>query len=259
MANAAVVVLLFSGVLNKPAPVSTEVYIGPHGPYRFLVDTGAQSSMMDTTLAAELRLTPQFRVELVTAQTTQIVPGAKLRTLRVDQSALPEAEVLFHEMSEPRRLNASIRGVLGLSALSGLNFMLTPAIGKLDFAGEPPVGETLKFWRLEDRIAVKARMGEEILTLILDSGASNVVLFRTPAAMAKTRPIASNFTTIDGARSVVPTTWTEDMIFSDHLRLGTLPAAIVRRNGSQVDGLLPVSVFKKVYVDQGRGEVVLVR
>lgn len=95
--------------------------------------------------------------------------------------------------------------------------------------------------------------------LILDSGASNVVLFRTPAAMAKTRPISNNFCTIDGARRVVPTTWTAEMDFSDRLRLGTLPAAIVERNGTQVNGLLPASAPKKVYVDQGRGEEVLVR
>src|SRR5262245_53010769 len=259
MTNAAVVVLLFSGVLNKPAPVTTDVYIGNNGPYRFLVDTGAQSSMIDPKLASELHLAPEFRVELVTAQSSQMVAGAKLHTLRVGPATLPESEILFHQMTEPRRLDQSIRGVLGLSALSGLNFALTPSTGKLDLKADRPAGEVMKLSRVEDRIAVQAQMGDEMLTLILDSGTSNVVLFRTPAAMAKTRSIASNFTTIEGARSVTPTTWTSEMIFTDRLRLGTLPASIVERNGSQVDGLLPASVFKKVYVDQGRGEVVVVR
>ena len=102
-------------------------------------------------------------------------------------------------------------------------------------------------------------MCREILTLILDSGSSHVVLFRTPAAMAKTRPVASTLGTLDGARSVVPTCWTADMFLTDRLRVGMLPAAIAHRKDAQVEGLLPASVFKKIYVDQTRGELVLVR
>ena len=59
--------LLSSALLNtKPSPVFADVSIGKQGPYRFLVDTGAQTSLIDPKLAAELRLKPEFRVEVVT-------------------------------------------------------------------------------------------------------------------------------------------------------------------------------------------------
>jgi hypothetical protein len=102
-------------------------------------------------------------------------------------------------------------------------------------------------------------MGCETLTLILDSGSNHVVLFRLPAAMANTPPVPTTISTIEGARSVVPTCWTADIFLTDHLRVGTLPAAIVAANGTQVEGLLPASAFKKIYVDQLRHELVLVR
>jgi hypothetical protein len=101
-------------------------------------------------------------------------------------------------------------------------------------------------------------MGRETLILILGSGANHVVLFRTPQAMAKTPPVRSTLSTLDGARQAVPTCWTADMFFTSGLRLGTLPAAIVTPRDTHVDGLLPASVFKAIYVDQSRGEVVLV-
>jgi hypothetical protein len=53
--------------------------------------------------------------------------------------------------------------------------------------------------------------------------------------MANTPSIASNFTTIEGARNIVPTCWTADMYFTETLRVGTLPAAIVQRMGAEVD------------------------
>ena len=41
-------ILLSSSLLNtQPAPVFADIRIGANGPYRFLVDTGAQTSLID--------------------------------------------------------------------------------------------------------------------------------------------------------------------------------------------------------------------
>jgi hypothetical protein len=62
--------LLFWDLLDtKPAPISADVYVGTHGPHRFLVDTGAETSLIDPRLAATLHLRPEFRVELLTQHT----------------------------------------------------------------------------------------------------------------------------------------------------------------------------------------------
>jgi hypothetical protein len=260
MTLAAFLLLSSSALLNTPArPVYVNVSIGAYGPYRFLLDTGAQTNLIDARLAEELRLEPQFRVEIVTQNSSRLWPGLRISSLRAGSTALPEVELVFHDLAEARRTDPSIRGLLGLSALAGLNFAISPSSHRLELSPDPPPGEVIPFYQAEGRIAVKARMGRETLTLIVDSGASHLVLFRLPEAMAETPPIESVFTTLDGARSAVPTCWTAEMSFSAGLRIGTLPAAIVNRKDTSVDGLLPAAIFRKIYVDQRRGELVLIR
>ena len=253
--------LLFSSSLlnTKPSPIFTDVYIGAHGPYRFLVDTGAQTSLIDPKLAADLGLQPEFRVEVITQNSARLLPGTRVGLLRIGPRTLAGVELVFHDVGEARRLDASVKGLLGMNALTGFNFTLAPPANRLDFASERPAGETVPFTLIEGRISLKGRMGAESLTLILDSGSSHMVLFHTPDAMARTAPVSTTFGTFDGARSVAPTCWTAEMFFTDRLRVGMLPAAIVQRKGTQEDGLLPASVFKKIYVDQDRRELVLTR
>jgi hypothetical protein len=71
-----------------------------------------------------------------------------------------------------------------MNALSDFDFALLPRAGKLDAGAKRPSGHIVPFYRIEGRIAIKAQMGHENLTLILDSGATHMVLFRTPEAMA---------------------------------------------------------------------------
>ena len=96
--------LLFSmSLLNaKRPPIFTDVHIGSDGPYRFLVDTGAQTSLIDPKLAAKLGLQPEFRVEMVTEQSTVRVPGLNVRTLKLGNRALPATEVVFQPVEEAR-------------------------------------------------------------------------------------------------------------------------------------------------------------
>lgn len=250
---------LASVIPTKPSPVFAEVFVGGKGPFRFLVDTGSQTSLLDPKLAERLGLKAQFRVEMVTQLKTSLVPGMRTQGLRVGKTALPELELVFQDLTEAQQLYPAIDGLLGLNALAGFNFMLTPGSGRLELGGPRPLGPAVPFTRMEDRIALKARMGNETLDLILDSGSTHVVLFRKPAAMAKTPAVFTTFGTLEGARAVVPTAWTADLIFSDRLRVGMQPAAIVPRSQTEVEGLLPAALFKRVYVDQARGEVVLLR
>jgi len=251
-------VLLSSALLHqKPTPVFADVYLGANGPYRFLVDTGAQTSLIDPKLAAELKLQQQYRVEILTQHTSRLLPAFKTRELRIGQTRLAETELVFHDLQSVRRIGVPVRGLLGMNALAGHSFAITPKTGRLELDPARPAGDAVPYYALEGRIALKAKMGQESLFLALDSGSSHIVLFRTPLAMTKTKPVSTVFATLEGARSVVPTTWTEAMTFTEGVRLRALPAAVVTREGSEVDGLLPASVFRSIYVDPSRGEAVL--
>ncbi|MCC6586807.1 MAG: aspartyl protease family protein [Bryobacterales bacterium] len=251
---------LFGIIQTKPAPVFADVSFGNGGPYRFLVDTAAQSTLIDPTLAAQLGLVPKFRIEVVMQHGSRLAPGLNVSTLRVGNRQLPETEVLFYDMAEARRLYPNVQGILGLNALAHFDFLMSPATAVLDPAAQKPeTGEVIPFEIVEGRMVVKAKMGKETLALALDSGATHAVLFRTPKAMAATPPVASQFVTLDGARRTVPTTWTAAMSFGQTLTLKTLPAAIVHRPGTAIQGLLPASVFEQIYVDHIRRELVVVR
>jgi hypothetical protein len=250
-------VLFSTAMLNqKPAPVFADVLIGARGPYRFVVDTGAETSIIDPKLAKELRLQPEFRVEIITQHSRRAVPAMKARNLRIGSAALPETELVFHEIAQSQRFGQPVRGLLGLNALAGRSFSLTPAAGRLELDVPRPPGDAVPLRLVEGRLALTAAMGDETLTLALDSGSTHTVLFRTPAAMAKVRPVSTTFATLEGARSVVPTSWTAALTFGG-LRIAMLPAAIVERKGTALDGLLPASAFQSIYIDQHRDEAVL--
>jgi hypothetical protein len=253
----ALVLFSTSMLLEKPHPIFADVFIGVRGPFRFVVDTGAETSVIDPKLAKELRLEAEFRVELITQNSRRTVPGLKARDLRIGGVALAETELVFHEVGAAQRFGQPVRGLLGLNALAGRNFSLTPGTGRLELDGARPAGDAVPLRRVEGRLALAPAMGQETLMLALDSGSTHVVLFRTPSAMAKMTPVATTFSTLEGYRSVVPTRWTAEMRFGG-VRVGTAPAAIVERPGTGLDGLLPASVFQTIYVDQRRGEAVLV-
>lgn len=214
--------------------------------------------MLSPELAAELKLKAEFRIEVASPNGVRLLPGLRLNTLHIGQQALPESELILDDLAEARNFAPSISGVLGLNAVAGFNFMLLPPSGRLVLNATRPAGEVVPLRRIDAGITIAARMGREVLTLLLDSGANHVVLFRTPEAMAKTESIPARLSTLDSVRRIVPTCWTADMFLNERLRLGTMPAAIVPQRDAPVDGLLPASVFKAVYVDQTRGELVLV-
>lgn len=54
---------------------------------------------------------------------------------------VPETELLLHDVEEVRHLDASVKGVLGLNALTSFDFTLSPSSGRLDVSAERPTGE----------------------------------------------------------------------------------------------------------------------
>jgi hypothetical protein len=251
--------LLFGKIDTKSTPILADVSIANQGPFTFLVDTGADTSLIDPTLAAKLRIEPTYRIELITQHGTTLVPAAQAPGFQVNGTKLPPLEVLFQDMAEARRLDPKVQGILGLNALKAFDFRLAPPSGRLlplDPAA-PPSGETLPFQPIEGRLVIEARMGAETLHLALDSGATHIVLFKTPAAMAKVRPIIAQFATIDGARRQVPTSWTAELTLTPTLRFKTLPAAIVSRPSTKIDGLLPVALFKEITVTHANSTLIL--
>src|SRR5215472_1776282 len=56
-------------------PVVDGVYVNGHGPYRFLVDTGANSNLIEVGLARKIGMVATFQVEFVTSSGKAAVGG----------------------------------------------------------------------------------------------------------------------------------------------------------------------------------------
>ncbi len=256
----AMTMMAMTGPLPLPTPpIVVEVSWGGRPPVAMLVDTGAESTTIDPGVAAGWGLKPEFAVELVNLHGTRLVPGLRTRELSIGGTALGELEVLLVDAGAARARAPKVKGVLGANALRGLDYTLLPRKGELQVGAPRPEGVVLPLGFARDRLRIDAKMGTETLRFVLDSGANHVVLFRTPEAMRKTPPVEFELTTIEGARSSVPTTWTKDMVFGDRMTVKMQPAGIVKARGAEHDGLLPAGIFTAIHVDGKRGELVLVR
>jgi len=229
------------------------------GPYPFLLDTGATSTILDETLAARLRLPRLGRAVQETATAARASDLVRA-TLTLGGVERPDGDVISAPLDAVRALDADIRGVVGQDLLRGANWwldyrgraLIEDADGAL--AGST-VGERIAVHWAADRPAVDASLPDgSPLRLILDSAAGSALLFREPAATAD--PVGTaRLTTHEGVATVA-------LVTIGPLRLGSamlprLDVALVGTAGRPEDGLLPTGLFDAVYFDNRAGAVVI--
>ncbi|MGH9672075.1 MAG: aspartyl protease family protein [Bryobacteraceae bacterium] len=224
-------------------PVANGVFLGARGPFRFLVDTGAQSTVVAPGLAAEAGLAAGWRVEVVTAAGTRLAPAGAADVV-AGGVRVSGAEVLFYDPP------GGYGGVLGQSVLGRLDYLLDHH-RELRIGAPAPAGERLALDRIHDRPAVSVEVDGVRMRLVLDSAASHMVLFGDMAAgrdavlrtAAGYEPVA-----VRRLRSVT----------AGSVRLSGVEAAVAPRSGREEDGLLPARWFRSVYVNNAEGYVILV-
>jgi hypothetical protein len=229
-------------------PVVSGVYLNGHGPYQFLLDTGTTLNHLDPRLAASIGLKPTFSTDLLTSIGTTSIRGAGgidvvLGPVRADGQTF-----LFGGLDNIRRSFPDVQGVLGQEFLSCFDYLLDLRGRRLEF-GTPErtlVQNRVPFQSVAGRPAVSTSLG----SLVLDSGASGVILF--------------------GGRAI---TLTHEMFtMTGSLRVGTIAGTLVidgrtwwrgkavvipRTAEAGAEGLLPASLFNAVYVCNSAGYLVL--
>jgi predicted aspartyl protease len=215
--------------------------------HEFLLDTGATFTVLEPTLAAELGLTANSGATRVTLSGEQDVRAGRA-DLALGPWALTRVEVLIAELPAIRSDEPRVRGLLGQSALSRLEYTIDHARRRLlvhrSLAAEPGAGAL-------PRPTLEARLGCGSATarFVLDSGVGTPVLFRRgdlPLDVELGGPVRA--TTNSGQA-----TWQEGRLRSlcvGGRRTGPVPV-VVRPEASPARdeaGLLPSRFFARVRI-----------
>ncbi len=225
------------------------VYVNGHGPYRFLVDTGANVNLIEANLARSIGLKATFQTDLASAAGRVAASGSDGNQIELDGATAGSQKFLFSGLESVRSLSPDIQGVLGQWFLSQFDYTLDLRDKRLDFGKREGQGSHIPLKLVNGREAVSTSLGD----LILDSGAARVVLFgvQPDLGLAGKR----EWRTVAGSEQVGIVSGKQLMVGSRTMWRGdavTLPS----RPEPRVDGLLPLGLFKAIYVCNSEGYVV---
>src|SRR5262249_42324094 len=132
-----------------------------HGPYRFLLDTGATLNQIEPKLARSIGLTETFQTTLTSSIGVRPAPGSDGHEVTVG-SARADAQVfLFAGMDAIHQLSPDIQGVLGQVFLSRFDYLLDVRARRLEFGTQDfdEKGIWARFTSLQGRPVVSTSLG----------------------------------------------------------------------------------------------------
>jgi predicted aspartyl protease len=252
--------------LVHDALIVVPVTANDQGPFCFLLDTGADTTIVDPALATKLGLPTLQSIQQTTVTGVQTVGVSLLASLAVGGVHVDRMPVLEQDLSGLRRMDKRIMGIVGQNFLSHFNFLVDYRASSLRMEAGDELrssidGEVLPVEVKEHRMIVAAEAqskGTAKVRLILDSGANALVLTQR-AGDALHCPIlrpAVEMSSTSGVAAV--RTGRADLRVAAHA-LRDVPVSLVADALPQSigDGLLPMSLFDAVYVNNAQGYVVL--
>jgi predicted aspartyl protease len=234
---------------------------GPLKGLNFLLDTGASPAVLDRRVAEKLQLNQQPASMAVLGGSVQAslatVPSLEVGPVRRDNLNVVVEDLSFFQKAFPVRIDA----VVGLDVLGQSAFEIDYAAREIRFGAVPPLKNSLPLRLQAGLPLVDAQLNHLPVHLLLDTGASALILFQpfTPRSAAPMR-----------VSEVRPTPGTigefeRKQVWLDSLRLGEAefgkePAFLVKgaEGGTQnFDGLISPAMLgiTKLFIDLGRGVV----
>jgi len=247
--------------------VVVQVHIGTSGPYRFVVDTGANVSIIDSQLARELKLRGSDRTAMQTPAGTTKVELAELPLVKTGFVGVRGLQVAVQAMREMHEIDPQIRGVLGANFLSRFDYQFDYRYRQILVDLDHSRTEMLEGARLPLRhdcgddsdvleITVQSH-GNTLpakLRLKLDSGTRIGAVFSREAKARAEMLGGVSYRAINDSGS------SEAKLVSVQVTVGQKSFSSVnfllmdeRRDRTCFDGLLPESLLKNVYVSHSGG------
>ena len=223
--------------------VVVEGSIGNLGRLTFLVDTGAYPSIVDQRIAAALGLEERDgKVALV----NQSVP-TKLATLPlvgVGPARVEGIPVLVQDLSSiEKSLGQRVDAVVGLDVLGKTSFSINYRTKRMRFGPVQRTRSTVSFESGSPFVVVKARLLDQPVRLLVDTGASAMMLFQSRIKNASSLPSekSARATNLGGNFQRQPVLIPDTRLGTENLGPQTgFMVADQRDDGRDFDGLLSV-------------------
>jgi Aspartyl protease len=245
------------------------VSVNHSGPYDFLLDTGTQVTMLDSGLAAELKLSTHGEAKVASAGFSASATFADLDSIGAGSHAVSSQKVLVYDLQNLQAAGLKIRGVLGEDFLEQFDMLIDNAHNLLCLDESTAMRAEVKGKRVSllapDAaqngaalpksliVAVRLSDGMRPVRLKLDSGANVPFLYNTPDYMALG---AFRGASLRGGANGAQRTFTA--LPPQNVKIGsvelskvlfvTLAGARKDQRTSDFDGLLTVGLFRWVFV-----------
>ena len=229
-----------------------------------LLDTGSTSTIISPELARQLRIQPTFQTEMITPAGVRFVPGGYLDSVSLGSHSAGKIEVLVTDVKALQQLDENISGVLGENFLAQFDclFDFDKRRITVDDRGELEVRVRGKRVFIEKdnehRLLIVVPTKRSNVRFALDSGTTELILFSESASALgfdQSELPPSALSTI-GGDSPARLVRLNNLHVGDEI-LYNLRAVVASRDPNRAeDGLMPLSLFRRVYLNHKKGFVV---
>ena len=205
---------------DKHDRMTVVVRIAEQGPFHFLIDTGAQNTVLSTALAGKLALRPEKKVRLIGVAGTREVD-----TVTIDQIDLGQRS--FYSLLAPLlpREDIGADGILGLDSLQGQRVQIDFRKGIIAVDDAKALGGNRGF---EIVVVARRQSGQLIVTdAVIDGVKVNVVIDTGAEYSIGNRALQNALVRQHGQgtmvlRSVTGQEITADLAIADNLKINDM-------------------------------------
>ena len=237
------------------------------GPFNFLLDTGTTRTVIDPDLARQLQTPAIGEVAITTVLHMRQDKLVQLQDVSLGQSSVAGLGAVVDKLARQKILAPGIRGVLGEEFLSKFDILIDFRQHWLRFGDAPPGGERCRFETIgqyhgsptTNRLLITAELmdvSDDRLRLQLDTGAKFPELFPANHDFPSSHSWGGSMATSSGTNDTT--------IYSGvTIKIGTTTVrgldVVQSRHSVAFDavGLLPASIFHRIYISHSGGFVVL--
>jgi len=245
------------------------VRINQKGPFDFMVDTGSQVTVIDPSLAAELKLESQGKAGLVSVASFAQASLTVLDTLEADSHVVDRSPAMVQDLGPIQAADPRIRGVLGESFLAHFDLFVDYqhkllCLDETSAMRDSVRGEHVPFVIPQhpddelpfiERLVISVHLsgtGTRPILLQLDSGSDGLILYAGKEANSDLLKQATlqggDVSKAQRAFAILP---------PQNMRIGThtlshvyfVTPVSVQHNvpAMEADGVLPTVLFQRVY------------